>query len=430
MKHFYLTLFCHLFYWSISQAINLDSNLKAIAKLKPQNESIFQLIRFSYSLKLEHNNISLHLLDSAIELSTKLKQDRNIAASKICLGDLLRIKGDLNRALKTSLDGLRIAEKIKDTLSISFALNNLGTIYVAQKKYDLAISYFKKSLVEKLKLPNKNKIYTTYTNIGLTYVHMRKLDSAEKYLMKAILLSKSDLFAHSATLINYSTLLMEKNKYNQSLSLINNSIDIKRKIEDMEGLIIALQLKGEIYNKLNNHKKSLLTNMEALILSKKSNLKSLELMLCYNVSNNYNMLNKHQEAYNYLLKYTKLNDSLNSIENQKELEKLSKIYQTEKKDLQIQKASTELTLNKVKDKQKTIIILLVCMALIISIFLIIIAYINYKKSKQSAKIVFDQKQKLEEKQKEIIDSIKYAKRIQSAHLPNAQQIKKMMNIKN
>jgi hypothetical protein len=37
---------------------------------------------------------------------------------------------------------------------------------------------------------------------------------------------------------------------------------------------------------------------------------------------------------------------------------------------------------------------------------------------------------IEEKQKEILDSIRYAKRIQSAHLPNVQQIKKMMKINN
>ncbi len=70
---------------------------------------------------------------------------------------------------------------------------------------------------------------------------------------------------------------------------------------------------------------------------------------------------------------------------------------------------------------------------IVIIIVTILAYIafkNYKKSKSQNLNIEKQKTEVEEKQKEIIASINYAKRIQNAQLQTNSQIKKMIKPKN
>ncbi|MBK6986534.1 MAG: SpoIIE family protein phosphatase [Bacteroidetes bacterium] len=105
-------------------------------------------------------------------------------------------------------------------------------------------------------------------------------------------------------------------------------------------------------------------------------------------------------------------------------------YETEKKELQIKSQTFEIETKEKQNKQKSFIILFGTLALVGTGFFAAIAFINFKKTKKQNLIIENQKMEVElkneeithqkelvdEKQKEIIDSINYAKRIQQAVL--------------
>jgi hypothetical protein len=84
-------------------------------------------------------------------------------------------------------------------------------------------------------------------------------------------------------------------------------------------------------------------------------------------------------------------------------------------------------INLEKDKRQQILIFAVCGILILVLGFAINIYRNFLQ-KQKANIELQEKNKIiEEKQKEILDSIKYAKRIQTALLPQDKYIERVLN---
>jgi serine phosphatase RsbU (regulator of sigma subunit) len=137
-----------------------------------------------------------------------------------------------------------------------------------------------------------------------------------------------------------------------------------------------------------------------------------------------------EKGAEYLQKYYEIKDSLRNTEILKSTQELETKYETEKKELLLKHANSELNLQEEKNKQKTIIIWLGAAAFIGTLFFLIIAFVNYKKAKKANLIINNQNQVLElqkkevenqkhiieEKQSEIISSINYAQRIQRAVL--------------
>lgn len=137
--------------------------------------------------------------------------------------------------------------------------------------------------------------------------------------------------------------------------------------------------------------------------------------------------------------YLRLKDSLLSNENINIVQNLNVKYETEKKELQIKSQSFEIETKEKQNKQKSLIILFGALALGVTVFFAVLAFINYRKTKKANLIIENQKAEVEtkneeishqkelveEKQKEIIDSITYARRIQQAVLTGEDVWKKI-----
>ena len=128
--------------------------------------------------------------------------------------------------------------------------------------------------------------------------------------------------------------------------------------------------------------------------------------------------------------YLRLKDSILSNENLSIVQNLNVKYETEKKELQLRNQFIEIDFEENQNKQKTIIILFGALGLFATAIFGTMAFINFRKSKKANLIINSQKlevelkneeislqkELVEVKQKEIIDSINYAKRIQQAVL--------------
>jgi len=144
-------------------------------------------------------------------------------------------------------------------------------------------------------------------------------------------------------------------------------------------------------------------------------------------------------GYKHYNLFISLKDSLFSNENLSIAQNLNVQYETEKRELQIKNQSFEIESQEKQNKQKSLIILFGTLALVGTGFFAAIAFINFKKAKKANVIIENQKMEVElkneevthqkelveEKQKEIIDSINYAKRIQQAVLTGEDVWKKV-----
>ncbi|MES2514737.1 MAG: hypothetical protein V4580_11360, partial [Bacteroidota bacterium] len=157
-----------------------------------------------------------------------------------------------------------------------------------------------------------------------------------------------------------------------------------------------------------------------------------------NITNQKDAYQKLSELYeqqnNWVLclhnykKYIQLQDSIFNSGNTKKMVQLEMNYEFDKKDA-ITKSEQEKKQAVVlaERKKQHIIIAIVCGILLLAIIFTIYVYRSYK-TKQKINIeITEQKHILEEKQKEIIDSIYYAKRIQTALITSEKYIDRNLN---
>jgi serine phosphatase RsbU (regulator of sigma subunit) len=125
-----------------------------------------------------------------------------------------------------------------------------------------------------------------------------------------------------------------------------------------------------------------------------------------------------EKALDYYLRYHRLSDSIINDENRLLLARNEIEYEYTKREEKFLVESQKNALQLSEERKRNYIIFFSVVAILgISLFFGYMVYKSLKLEKQAKKTVLEQKEIIEEKQKEIIDSINYAKSLQEAILP-------------
>jgi pentatricopeptide repeat protein len=212
--------------------------------------------------------------------------------------------------------------------------------------------------------------------------------------------------------------------YPKALEYHNRSFAITLQYQDSSAYAAGYNCLAADYMELKNYPKAIESHMKGLALGKKlGDAESIEyaydgLIKCYTRAGDY------KKALEYKTLFHKLRDSLLNSKNFEEMANLKAGYELEQRDREraLIMQTKEIEQKAALDKQKMISLFLLIGGSIVLILaaVAIKGYLNKKKAnviiaaqKHEVEV---QKEVIEEKQKEIIDSINYAKRIQSALL--------------
>jgi tetratricopeptide (TPR) repeat protein len=327
------------------------------------------VIRGNYFLAIDYINESL-------KISEQLKDNNGIANTTNSLGIIYQKQGDYKKSLEYFTRCLEIREAMKDTAGMANSLSNIG---IAQSnlgmKDDALVSYLK-SIDYRKQIGDKSGIANSYANIGNLYKDNDKIDLALESYFKSLELYRqsNNYFGMGAMYINISRLYLNMDNINLSFTYADS------------GNVIA-----------ENSKIMQLLNESSDLL--------------YRI---YKQKGDFQKALTYYESSIKLKDSLDNDENKKLLVQKQFEFEYERKEAKILE----------EQKQQQMLTLFVS---ILSAFIAIILFLVYRNLKQTKKqkiLIETQKATLEEKQKEILDSIHYAKRIQMALLTSEYYIEK------
>jgi hypothetical protein len=134
-----------------------------------------------------------------------------------------------------------------------------------------------------------------------------------------------------------------------------------------------------------------------------------------------------KEGFANFKKYILYSDSLNNEENTRKTVQAQMQYEFDKKEAitKAEQDKKDVLIGKEKQKQK-IVIYSVSFGLLMVLAFTIFILRNFRQKQKANTEILKQKEIIEEKQKEILDSIRYAKRIQQALLPTEPYIEKQM----
>ena len=352
-------------------------------------------------------------LECFIKAANYYKEDHNnsgMATAYTYMSEAYRMQENYNNAKYYLKNAVEIFRNEKDTIRLASALHNLGYVNYCMGQYDTALILYSKTSEIYQKLGYLTEYAFCLGNSGLVFSRQSQFQKAEEYLLRAIeILTKlGDERAVTEYMIEYAGIL---------------------------------QHKGEI-------KKAIASATVSFGKATKNSFLEFERDAAYRLANLYQVSGKYDSAYHYQSLYINANDSIKSVKNIQKMADLRTEFEVSKKQAEVD------VLRKNKLIQLIVIFGLV-LILLLAMGLILLYYYSLKRS-QRLTAALDERRILLEKQstelkeqndkiikaneelkqlyeitniqkEEIISSINYAQRMQSAILPPEAYIAELLN---
>jgi len=309
----------------------------------------------------------------ALDFFAEAKDEPNIGMINGSLGITYWQRDEFDKALEHMRKALAVAERLGHTERVCANLNNIGGVFMKQEKYDSALVYLEKTRVLYAQMKDTAGLADAYGNMGAIYIELKDTAAARRHALIGIdYAQRSDY--HYQLMTSYGTLggvYFLQQRYPEAVSYFEKSIAIATMLESKESLRDSYKSLSEIYSQAG----------------------------------------RHDSAFKYLALYGAVKDSLLSEAKLRQINEMEAKYQSVK-------TAQELVEQKAVNERKTLWLGFALSGFVLVLILAFFIWRGYVNKRKAGKEIQLQKEVIEEKNKEILDSIHYAERIQQALLPS------------
>ena len=362
--------------------------------------------------------------------AARLTLDKKLIADELsALGDVLRLQDNNTVALNYLLQAMYAYKDLGDQAKLCNTLSLIGDIERCVEQYNDALKYLEEALDLAIKNNYVKDQAFCYSSIGGTYQLQGKYSEAFYHYKKGLLLAQSISDTMRIIDFDYSLadLLIDQNNANVALDYLNEGVKLSHMVNDQYHLGFCYMGLSKAYLKQNQYKRSIEKGLQAYKLGQKLNAYGLCSEASDALYKAYLGVNDYKSAF-YYLKVTK--DSYDStmssdqIKKQAELELNFKNAYKEKQDslLRASQQKQKDIAHRAELNQQKLLTVSGIVGLIMAAIIAVIVFRYYQKEKKSKQIINNQKLIVDLKNKEIVDSINYAKKIQQAVIPTTAEI--------
>jgi serine phosphatase RsbU (regulator of sigma subunit) len=322
----------------------------------------------------------------------------NLYASAICLRDIgqyYEFKELNDSALVYYKRAIKIIQSLKNKIGKDdymqfFPYTQVGSTYIKINQYDSAFTYYDKAKKYALEINDTSVLKNVYRFYAIALAETKQVKKAIEYTNKALVLAKAskDIKSEMRAYAEIARFCLQDKNTREALQYADKSEKMADSVDDKDQLQQLYYLKYKIFDTQHDYK----------------------------------------NALQYHIKLEAIKDTLELRYNSEEIEKKTMIADFEKNEAIKQEEQSKKDAIDVEEKKKQRIILFsVFGALCLLTILAIVVFRNLRQSKKTNKIIEQQKHLVEEKHKEITDSINYAERIQRSFLATEKQLNENLN---
>lgn len=387
-----------------------------------QNSTGYLLLRMG-----EYKESRQYLAD-ALAYREFVNDTFGIAGSLLHLGLLYNSMGDYTQSLDYYFRCIEYAKfsQDEDPGFMGKIMNNIGAVFMNQQKYDDALQYYREAIVWKMKSDNKKDAASTYNNMGSIYMNRNQYDSAMYYFNMSLEIRKEsdDYRGLGIVYKNIGECAFRQDDLETAEENFALSLEYRRKFSDQTGIASTLIAFGKLRNKQGKYAEGLRMLLEADSLAIASGSLSHQLDAATELWSIYKNMGQPSLALNYADVAIKLKDSLLNEASIRHSEEMKARYDMDQqtKELEALKIQQREDVIKTELDQKFYKVLIVAGAivLVLVILFFLVRARETRKAQSRLQFAYDQ---IETKNKDITDSIRYAKRIQQAILPDDHVLK-------
>lgn len=352
--------------------------------------------------------------------------------SLLKLSQLYREFGRFSEALPDINLAAQIADSLNNKAMQADVYLERGNFFINISDFKNAQDWFLKELkTRKAHNSNDPMIYGVYNNLGIVYAQSGNLNKAEEYFGYAlgIALKINATQGIGNGYNNIGILKIMKGDLDSALYFILKGKEYRQKINDLSNLSGSYNNIAAYYKTIKNYPLALKYADSSYNIADKMRYKNelIEVLQTY-----YEIYNEKSDYKMALKYYIERQGILQEIQNEsldKKIAEYQSSYELEKKQKELNESKNQLLLKEEKESKQRIkinLLLVILGSLGVGIFMVVsrnkkIRAANKIISEQKLKVE-EQKQIIEEKHKDITDSINYAQKIQTALIISEQKL--------
>ncbi len=310
-------------------------------------------------------------------------------------------------------------------MQIGAVYNTLGSCKTAVENYKLSMNYFRKN-------KDTKRLMNTMNNIAIAYMDDGDFVNGKIYFDSCLAyrIAEKDFYGIGQTRNNIGTLNFKQKKFDEALVDYLEGYEYRKKGNvPISGMIESQINIGKTYLKLNRYTEAKKWLDEAYQTAYDIDHIDLQKRSTEHLKDVYFQLGDFKNAYYYQEEYFRLYDTLYGLDKKIAVENITaqnelqnKMYQDSL--LAAEKYKNDQAVAGEKEKRNKIIFYSLGAGLLFLSYFVFQLYRSNVQRKKTNSIITQQKDSLDQKQKEIIDSFNYARRIQYtllAHEPFLKQ---------
>jgi tetratricopeptide (TPR) repeat protein len=413
---------------------------------------------------------ALEAFQKALAIRERIGDQQGIADCYNNVGNIHYDQGQYAEALEAYQKALAIFERIGDQRGMAGSYNNIGAIHKTQGRYAEALEAYQKALIIRERIGDQQGIASCYNNIGLIHADQGRYAEALEALQKALTIFESigDQKGIAICYNNIGIIHKAQGRYAEALEAYQKALIIRERIGDQQGIASCYNNIGLIHADQGRYAEALEALQKALPIAQSLGLQDELDDIYLNLAQTDSALaasgQNHlwKSAYLHHRLYAAYKDSVLNEASIRKQAQLESQYEYEKKTALLKaEQEKERALAAAQLRQRETQRNLSLLALGIALIGLVTFAILYRKIRQqrdliqkqsdeiqqknlaleqynaelkstnqaleeSNRIIQQQAETLSEKNEEILDSIRYAERIQRAILPSPEKWQRLL----
>jgi tetratricopeptide (TPR) repeat protein len=375
----------------------------------------------------------LECLQKGFSLTKQMNFKRGESRFIMQIGFLYADQNDTVQALNYLEKGMNLEKEIGDSTRLSRGYFITGNFYAKMRRFNQALEFYAKAVQRYESSKDTGALINLYQRTADSYIEKQDLSNALKYTEKTFALAETvhNLPGVFFAYITFGNIYRRQGDFEKAVEFHQKANQFATKVHAEEGIAVACGYLAKDYFLLKDYKTAKKNSDLSLELTKKTGAVQQVFeteSLAYKIDS---AAGNFKDAFSHYQQYFALKDQLNTEAIHKAATR--ERFQTESEK---QKASFKAEQDK-KDviaaeekKRQQLFTFAVAGALLLVLAFSTLLYKRFRLTSRQ-KLIIEiksretemQKQLIEEKQHEIIDSITYAKRLQQAILPSVEAVK-------
>jgi serine phosphatase RsbU (regulator of sigma subunit)/Tfp pilus assembly protein PilF len=378
-------------------------------------------------------------------LAEALRYEKGLAASYNIEGVVNCEQGNYLPAAEAFMRSLKINERRNDEKAIATSYGNLGIVHMYMKNYDQSRRYYEKSLESCLKRNDIRGQVGALLNIGLLNRQQEKYKEARASYNRALKIMDSSGYQgpRGHAYLNMGNIfedmadaaedkgdkrLVQENNQNAEM-MYRLALESAEKNNDRYALCHLYGSMAAVHLRAGRTGEAEVSIKKALELEEDLGSMSIRSFLYDVYSRVLERKGDHRKALHYFRLFKSASDSIFAEEKRKELVEKDLKFNFEKREAELRaKAEAEQkmlseTARAEKERQQ-LITLAVGAGLLVTVIFAAIIFNRFRVTRKQRDLIETQKHMVDEKNREIGESIAYAKNVQKAILPSEEHFKK------